>query len=70
MDALEELIAKRMAEFNALSEAEKAAERRDQAISRVYGEMCLGLNDDNASGVSPLTREQIGELYDAGHRAR
>ncbi len=49
----------------AMTDEQRAAERREQAISWVYGEMCLGMNDDNASGVSPLTREQIDKLYDA-----
>lgn len=46
--------------FDALSPEEKAAHRREQAISWVYGEMRLEGND-------AITKEEIAELYDKNH---
>ena len=64
---LDALIRDAMTKFNGLSAEEKRDHRRAQAISWVYGEMCLSRTDPD----DPITREeenamkeQIADIYD------
>ncbi len=62
-----ELIQRAKAAWECLTPKQRAVARREHAIDWVHGEMRLGLNDDNKSGVSPLSKEEIGKIYDERH---
>lgn len=65
---LNELVAKAMKAFNALSDEEKAAHRREQAISYVYGEALLTQFESGQPEPSDeekqALRKSIEEMYD------
>lgn len=58
---LDALVARARANFDALSPAQQAAHRRDQAISWVYGEMRL-------AGHENVTKAEIADIVDRVRR--